>query len=156
MPFCIATGGILIVGPSGSGKTTLLSGVPKHISSELKFHVSGVYVPCSDMVGASHTAVRQQLRNAAQAAHDRAPAVLLLDDIDALFPTTEVYGAFEPMPYCLLGICIHQVFLTSTELLSGWIIKWCTGISSGYLRGSGWMACETFIEWCTASMLERP
>lgn len=52
--------------------------------------MAGVYVHCAALVGEAAKAVRARLAAACEEAVARAPSLLLLDDIDALFPASQV------------------------------------------------------------------
>jgi transitional endoplasmic reticulum ATPase len=75
--------GILLYGPPGSGKTFLA----RAVAAELDLHVEAVSGP--ELVGASHGQTESNLRRLFMHAADHSPAIVLLDEIDALAPRRE-------------------------------------------------------------------
>lgn len=100
--FCV--GGTLVVGPPGSGKTALLSSLPQAVSAHCCYPIESFYVCCSTLVGEQASHVRNQIARAATEAEEHAPSMLLLDDLDALFPSSGV----RLLPPCLAARLVWQ------------------------------------------------
>mmetsp|Transcript_18951 Transcript_18951/g.52855 ORF Transcript_18951/g.52855 Transcript_18951/m.52855 type:complete len:747 (-) Transcript_18951:202-2442(-) len=156
-------GGVLVTGPSGSGKTTLLSLLPNHLSRKLTYPVIGIFVSCSNLVGSSHASVQCELRSAIQAAKAQAPSLLLLDDIDSLFPTSEDESSTAPLSAAdpsaglaswLAGMIMHDTPAQSwsgRRNLGAWpvgVVASSTVAStvSAVLRGPGRLDFEASLE----------
>lgn len=78
-------GALLVHGPQESGKTTLVHAVTAHVARS-PWAVGTVWVPCLALRGLKMEAVLQALAGAMAQAAAKAPALLVLDDLDALCP----------------------------------------------------------------------
>jgi len=75
--------GALIAGPDGSGKSSLVRAVAAQVGARVR------ELRAPDLAALSHNAAAARLRDAAEAARDSEPLVLLISDAEALAPRTD-------------------------------------------------------------------
>ncbi|XP_060084296.1 ATPase family gene 2 protein homolog A-like [Ylistrum balloti] len=72
--------GILLFGPSGTGKTMLL----KAVANQLGVHV--IDICSSDIISKFYGESEENMRNVFKEAEERSPTIIIMDDVDSLFP----------------------------------------------------------------------
>ncbi|XP_033742014.1 ATPase family protein 2 homolog isoform X3 [Pecten maximus] len=72
--------GVLLFGPSGTGKTMLL----KAIANQPGVHV--IEINSSDIISKFYGESEGNLRNVFKEAVERSPSIIIMDDVDSLFP----------------------------------------------------------------------
>ncbi|KAH8930425.1 AAA-domain-containing protein [Atractiella rhizophila] len=81
--------GIILHGPPGTGKTLLAS----RMASRTKAHV--ISLPGASLASAYHGETEGKLREIFQEAKEKAPAIIIVDEIDALVPRREEGGEVD-------------------------------------------------------------
>ncbi|OWF55570.1 Spermatogenesis-associated protein 5 [Mizuhopecten yessoensis] len=72
--------GVLVFGPSGTGKTMLLKAVANQTG------VNVIEISSSDIISKFYGESEGKLRNVFKEAEERAPSIIIMDDVDSLFP----------------------------------------------------------------------
>ncbi|XP_063413752.1 ATPase family gene 2 protein homolog A-like [Mytilus trossulus] len=75
--------GVLIYGPSGTGKSLLI----KAVSNEVQAHV--ISVSSSDVISKFFGESELKLRNIFTEAEERAPSIIVMDDVDSILPSRD-------------------------------------------------------------------
>jgi len=89
--------GVLLAGPRGSGRSALLEGLARALP-RLSPPVHAEYLDLGDHLGGDHGELGEALVEAFRAAAERAPAVLLLDNLDLAAPPPEAGAESHPLP----------------------------------------------------------
>ena len=79
-------GGILLYGPPACGKTRMALMLAQELQSDTQVLAHRVFVSCNELVGEQAEAIQGVLDDALSEALDRSPALIILDDLDSLFP----------------------------------------------------------------------
>ena len=79
---------MLVTGPHGVGKSAILLHVLATLRHDPRVHAHVVHLPLRAWAGERPATVRARLRDAFRDALHRAPAVLLLDDLDQVHRAT--------------------------------------------------------------------
>ncbi|CAG2238046.1 AFG2 [Mytilus edulis] len=75
--------GVLIYGPSGTGKSLLI----KAVTNEVQAHV--ISVSSSDVISKFFGESELKLRNIFMEAEERAPSIIVMDDVDSILPSRD-------------------------------------------------------------------
>lgn len=94
--------GILLFGPPGCGKTLLMSALAGELSVEM------FTVKCSDVMSKWYGESEQKIDQLFQTAKERRPAIIFLDDIDAIAKSRDLYAGDDVTPR-LLGMILSEI-----------------------------------------------
>lgn len=83
------TGTVLLHGPPACGKTTVALALARELQADPSVLAHRVIVRCNKLVGEQASSIRNLLQDAVSEALDHAPALVILDDLDALLPKEE-------------------------------------------------------------------
>ncbi|XP_052076050.1 ribosome biogenesis protein SPATA5-like [Mytilus californianus] len=75
--------GVLIYGPSGTGKSLLI----KAVTNEVQAHI--ISVSSSDVISKFFGESELKLRNIFMEAEERAPSIIVMDDVDSILPSRD-------------------------------------------------------------------
>ncbi|MCE2470027.1 MAG: CDC48 family AAA ATPase [Dehalococcoidia bacterium] len=81
--------GVLLYGPPGTGKTL----IAKAVANETSAHFASIGGP--EIIGKFYGESEERLRAVFEEAAARAPAIIFIDEIDAIAPKREEVGAFQ-------------------------------------------------------------
>ena len=79
-------GGVYVYGGRGFGKTTLARAVAARLAADDDCLAKTVWVSCNELKGQKRSNVERHLKDAFRTASQNAPALIVLDDLDALIP----------------------------------------------------------------------
>ena len=81
-----SVGGAYLYGSRGSGKSTLIKALGRSLGLDKDFLTCVIRVECATLKGGKRSAIQKRLEKAVQLAQARSPALLVLEDLDALLP----------------------------------------------------------------------
>ena len=94
--------GVYLHGSRGSGKTSVMQAAARKMRRDPGSLVHTVWIDCLKLRGSKRSEVRERLESAFSEAYDRAPSIVVMDDIDLLVPASEK-SASKEMTTRLLG-----------------------------------------------------
>ncbi|XP_078428724.1 peroxisome 1 [Wolffia australiana] len=86
-------GHVLIHGPSGSGKTSLVTAIANYFEKHEEILAHIIYISCSKLSLEKDQTIRHSLSARISEAFSHAPSLIIFDDLDYIFSSTELEGS---------------------------------------------------------------